>query len=498
MAKRALALLGAVLLVSCGGGSGGSSVADSGGIGGSGITSAGSITGFGSIFVNGVEFETDGSSVSVDDAGGVESDLRVGMVVTVRGTLNDDGVTGTADSVTYDGNLEGPISDVPTANLDGTEKQFTVLGTPVIVSVNGTVFDDGIAFDTADPNAVSQGDMVEVSGFYDENGILRASYIEKESAGFDPDDTQVEARGTVTGLDEVNATFTLVTSSGGGVPVGSIQVNYGTADLSDLPGGTVADGLFVEVEGTLPAFDSDTIEATRIKSEDLGGDEGEIELEGIVTDFTSLGDFKVAGIPVNASNAEFEPASLATSIGDGVKVEVEGELIGGVLQAREVEGRGGDIEIESVVSGVDGITVTLGPLGVNAQTVAVSVNSQTRFEDEVLDLSPFTVADIGIGDFLKVEAFEDGSGNLVATRIKRDRTDDFLLQGPVESYVEPDITILDVTFTTDSDTEFEASDERSIDSAEFFTTVKVGDLVKIVDKTPALDNGVAEEVEFED
>lgn len=490
MAIRVLALLGTTLLVSCGGGD--SSVADSGGIGGTGITSVGSITGFGSIFVNGVEFETGSSSVSVDDAGGVESDLRVGMVVMVRGTLNDDGVTGTADSVAYDGNLEGPISDDPVPNLDRTETQFTVLGTPVIVSVNDTVFDGGIAFDT-----INKGDMVEVSGFYDENGILRATYIEKDSAGFVPGDTQVEARGTVTVLDEMNATFTLVTSSGRAGPVGSIQVTFGTAELSDLSSGTVADGLFVEVEGTLPVFDPDTIEATRIKSEDLGEDEGEIELEGIVTDFVDLlSDFKVAGIPVNASSAEFEPASLATSIGDGAMVEVEGELIGGVLQAWEVEGRGGDIEIESVVFDVTGTTVTLGPLGVNTETVSVSVDSQTRFEDEVLDLSPFTVADIRPGDFLKVEAFDDGSGNLVATRVKRDTADHFVLQGPVESAVAPDLTVLGVTFATNSGTQFETSDDDPITGTEFFDRVNVDDLVKIKDNIPS--EGTADEVEFED
>ncbi len=44
-----------------------SSGTDVAGIGGSGVTSSGTITGFGSIFVNGVEFETSSSTFNVDD-----------------------------------------------------------------------------------------------------------------------------------------------------------------------------------------------------------------------------------------------------------------------------------------------------------------------------------------------------------------------------------------------------------------------------------------------
>ncbi|MCU7855552.1 MAG: hypothetical protein KZQ79_07650, partial [Candidatus Thiodiazotropha sp. (ex Lucinoma borealis)] len=54
-------------LYSCGGG-GGSQVAD-GGIGGTGV-SMGRVTGFGSIFVNGIEFETDNASFTVNDVSG--------------------------------------------------------------------------------------------------------------------------------------------------------------------------------------------------------------------------------------------------------------------------------------------------------------------------------------------------------------------------------------------------------------------------------------------
>ncbi len=53
--------------------------------------------------------ETDEAAFNVDDnLDALESDLDLGMVVAVTGTVDDDGVTGTADNITFDHELEGP------------------------------------------------------------------------------------------------------------------------------------------------------------------------------------------------------------------------------------------------------------------------------------------------------------------------------------------------------------------------------------------------------
>ena len=111
-------LLLVVFIAACGGGSGGGGTVASGGIGGTGVTS-GTVSGFGSVFVNGIEFETDGASRNVDDetdiSNGRDDDtvLGIGMVVTIIGTVNDDGVTGTAESIEYDDEVEGPVAAAP-------------------------------------------------------------------------------------------------------------------------------------------------------------------------------------------------------------------------------------------------------------------------------------------------------------------------------------------------------------------------------------------------
>ena len=111
-----IAIAGIIGLSGCGGGGGSSSGTGS-------VTTSGVITGFGSVYVNGVEYETDGSSFSLDDGDdGIESEdeLEVGMVVTLTGTLNADGVTGTATHIEYDDELEGIVSASNVSNGIGT------------------------------------------------------------------------------------------------------------------------------------------------------------------------------------------------------------------------------------------------------------------------------------------------------------------------------------------------------------------------------------------
>ena len=63
-----------------------------------------------------------------------------------------------------------------------------------------------------------------------------------------------------------------------------------------------------------------------------------LQLAGVVTDFASLGDFRVLGNRVDARNAQI-PGGQAGSIGNGVKVEVDGFLSGQVLVAKKLRVR---------------------------------------------------------------------------------------------------------------------------------------------------------------
>src|SRR5690554_7381767 len=73
----------------CGGGGGGGIGIADGGIRGTG-SSVGPVSGFGSVFVNGVKFETDGEVISND---GIEREdqLEEGMILRIDGDWRDDG-----------------------------------------------------------------------------------------------------------------------------------------------------------------------------------------------------------------------------------------------------------------------------------------------------------------------------------------------------------------------------------------------------------------------
>ncbi|MCF6254178.1 MAG: DUF5666 domain-containing protein, partial [Thiomicrorhabdus sp.] len=311
------------LLVACGGGSGGT---DTAGIGGSGFTSSGTITGFGSVFVNGVKFETTNATFDIEGIPGTQNDLAIGMVVQVNGIRNPDGITGTATSIVFDDNLQGPVANFTLAP-DALTATFTVLGINVEIDSKTTYFDpdnSGISI-----TRIANGNMVELSGFFDGTGTLIATRIENKTGI----EEEVELKGNIANLSEL--TFTLQ----------NINISSGVS-LNGLKNGDR-----VEVKGTYDLA-TNTITATEIESEEIEyGDSDEYEVEGYITDFISRSDFKVGGIPVDATNAKFEPSNTLPD--NDLQVEVEGRFFNGILIAEEVKMRGGDVEISAPIISID-------------------------------------------------------------------------------------------------------------------------------------------------
>ncbi len=469
-----LVLASGLTCIGCDGGAGGviASNGNGGGIGGTGVTSSGTIDGFGSIFVNGVEFETDESEVLLDGATSTADDLRLGMVVTVRGTVNADRKTGTANQVIFHNEIKGPVSAIE-IDPDGESLLLTVLGVSVIAERTATVF-DGVNFET-----LSLDDFVEVSGFFESSVQIRSTRIAKSSP-FVPGVSEVKVEGNVTAL------------SGTQFSLGTVVVDFSNADLSGIQGGRVSEGLLVEVYGTLSG---NVITASRVEEdEDIShgfDDDDEVTILGAINNFVDLSHFTVSGVTVDASSASLEPGDLV--LANGVIVEVEGRWNGTVLVAEEVMPRRGRVKLEARVTAVDtaGGRITMQYV---TGTVTVAVNSTTLLKDDTGQQQSLSLRDIASGNFLQIEATQVGN-SLLASRIQRDQADDYILRAPVQRFSSGvDITLLGVTFGT-AGAKFKNGKSAAVGANAFFGQLKVGDLVKVSDKE--VPDGIADEVELE-
>ncbi len=449
-----------------------------GGIGRSGIA-VGPISTFGSIVVNGVRYDTSSATFTINDEPGTEADLRVGQIVTVSGTIDDDGTgtTGTAQTVNFEDAVTGPVDSV-----DVPGSMFVVLGQTVLVGPD-TSFDDSFA----DPSigGIAVGQIVEVSGQFDANGNILATRIEPKPTG-----TQFEVHGTVSNLDSANLTFSL----------NNLVVDYSSATLDDFPGGQISDGDFVEAKGMMLGGAGELL-ATEVDFESIlpnanAGDR--IEIEGFITRFASAQDFDVAGLPVTTTaNTAFEGGSAA-DLGLNIKVEVEGDLDGnGVLVATKVDiRRAKAVRVTANADSVDASNNSLVVLG-----ITVTVDALTRFEDKSsADVEPLTLADINAGDYLEIRGGEvpAGSGNILATIFEREDADpETSLQGFVESISDPSFTILGVTINTSASTVFRDENDAVISATEFFNRLQTNSLVKAEGSEVADTTIAATEVEFE-
>ena len=153
------------------------------------VVSQGVVTALGSVFVNGIEYSTTGATIRIDDNPGIESDLKVGMVVKVRGTSDDATRKGTATQVEARDILEGTISSV-----DAVNRTITVMGQTVRIEDNVTRLNDDDAQKVFANANFQAGDHVEVHGFADDLGGVRATRVLRKATG------EFESKGFVTGL----------------------------------------------------------------------------------------------------------------------------------------------------------------------------------------------------------------------------------------------------------------------------------------------------------
>ena len=483
------------------------------------VTSSGTITGFGSVFVNGVRYETENARIiSADDDSVIlenptnaqlQAVLGVGQIITVRGSRTDDS-NGVANTIRFDDELVGEITAVSTA--DGT---FTVLGQTVSVTPD-TIIDDSIieaARGGAEiPNDLRFGDLPEtldqllsagmfvgVSGFPSQNG-LEATRVEDVSnlVGAGGGQLEAEVKGFVANLDDLLGQF----------DINGLTVTYDASDLDseDFSNQSLANGQFVEVHGT--ATSSTTIDASRIELEDDFVDDdfnsGEIEIEGVIKEVRPDAQGTGGVIVINGLEVRVNDV---TPFSEGLRVEIKGTLQsdGSIVITRLQDESEDTVRTEDIAVSADATSFTT-RLG-----LVITPSDRSRLEDDTINDDDNLSTDAFINNIVpnssRIEARGFPlNGDTAWTRLEiEDNNDqDCRLRGPVASINgTSSFTIegVNIDVSQVSDNNFEGPDGQSIGRAAFFNQLNTGDVVQATSDQGGSGcsdgNLVAREVEFE-
>jgi hypothetical protein len=342
--------------------------------GGSGVrTSFGEIEGFGSIVVNGVHYDESAANIIVEGVPGQSrAALKLGMIVQIDGILDYELNTGVADVVRVDRILFGQVE-----SINASAAEVKILQQRVAISVT-TRFDGALGL-----GELTTGDWIAVHGLEDPGRkSVVATLIERVAA---PSDGGSSIRGTVQKLqqgklrigkldilvantDAQDGDFVSVKGDylGGSLVATEAVVtqevetheNVGTelqgyvsdfrsiseftiagvvidASSASFYGGRASDlhqNVRVTVEGPIR---NGVLIAEEVEFPSATSSSASIELEGVITSFSSLADFVVKGQRIDASNVVLTSARMPKT---GWKAHVKGNVAAdGTIKATKAE-----------------------------------------------------------------------------------------------------------------------------------------------------------------
>jgi hypothetical protein len=264
--------------------------------------------------VNGVHYDESNASIVIDGVPGqTRAALKLGMIAQIDGVLDYKRNAGIANVIRVDHVLYGQIEaiDIGKAEVTILKQQVTISGVT--------------RFDGAQKLAELQaGDWIAVHGMEDPGRkTVVATLVERVIP-------QVGTGSSIRG--------TVKKAQRGRLRIGKLDILVFNADAQD--------GDFVAVTGDYVGgtFVSTDVVVTR---EVETHESVETQLQGYVSDFRGVDEFTVAGVMIDASNAQFfggRPGDLHQN----VRITVEGPIRNGVLIAEEVEFSGSAVTTSSV------------------------------------------------------------------------------------------------------------------------------------------------------
>ncbi len=358
------------------GGIGGSGVIlAEGGIGGSGVV-MGSITGFGSIYVNGVEYDTSKAQFYRDGKRAKQDDFSLGENIEITGTVDALTGTGVADKISYDSDIKGIVTVASSDNHSLRIMGQDVETIPLTV-LNG--------FDQLQDLTIEN--YVEVSGSRNSEGVLVASSIKLIAPFFiNNNSSSIAIEGEITRINE---------------DLKLILVQDTIVDYSAVTGLNSVEnepkvGQYVEVESALNYIQDKILIASSVHSKTpyQHFETGTLlAVKGLVTDFdlSSPSHFRVAGQPIVITDKTKLVTGKLDDIFPDTILSVEGlvnengELVAStVIVSPLVQEKESGI-IESINN--NKIRLEGKDIIINASTLLIDQSSQKRKDIKLKDLS---------------------------------------------------------------------------------------------------------------
>ena len=282
---------------------------------GSPMVTIGTVTKFGSVIVNGFDWNSDTARVVVNGKPTtVPKGLRLGMIVRVEGTRAiDGGNSGVANSIQYASDLVGPMNRA-SLQAAGSAMKFSVAGQPIFAD-RTTVLD---GFDRL--AALSDGDQLEISGFRDRFYALHATWIRK--AGDEPN--QINVKGIAS--DVMDKSF----------KVEGLTVRYPN-ELAVRASG-IREGTFVAVNGKRVAGEEMTVLAGSMTPVSVAvslPEDTPVIMEGLIKSVTPAG-FIMHNRPIVIGSATSFAQGSVADLREDTKVHVIGRFKSGAFDAFKV------------------------------------------------------------------------------------------------------------------------------------------------------------------
>lgn len=442
--------------------------------------STGTITGFGSVYINGTRYDTSGALIKSDDSELNDvTELKVGM----KASVTSDSSSQKASDVKYEEDVKGP-ADAEAADLKAAP--FSVMG-QVVSADDATVIDDSISM------PILPGDILEISGIRQADDSILATYIDKDALEVD----KFKVIGNARSINTTDKTFM----------IGGLEVDYSSADVSDLLSGNPVDGQLLEVkdENRVYTPGSNMLLATKVEPFDTftGNDDSvevqKVEIETVIIEIvTAEEQFKIPNFTVNIDpQATVFRYGTAAELGVGSVVQIKAlRNAEGELDASRIKFKRNSTRMQASIddNGVNVIDNELTVLG-----VTVKVNDNTDIEDDRDDVTPFDVSDMNDGDYLEIRGFTSVDGTFIANRLERDDFRDRVEIRSIATSIDAaaqSLEVLGITVTAGTGTQF---NDGASTAADFFASLTEGFSVVKVKWDPFTDTASApKEMEIED